>query len=224
MTPVVQRSGRRLAAVLAADVAGYVRLMEADEDGVHQQLMALRLKTIDPAVAAAGGHIVKNTGDRFFATFDNVRDAFKCARRVQGKIAKIESSQPKNNRIAFRMAVNLCELIEQNGDVFGDGVNIAARLQHFAPPGGLHRLGGGARAAREPGTTCASGSGLSAAQASGTAGARLCGPLRRRTRRCLRPRSRLPSRRLRCCLSAACSRKRTTPISPRGSPRTLWAR
>ena len=137
MTPAVPRSGRRLAAVLAADVAGYVRLMEADEDGVHQRLMALRLKTIDPSVAAAGGHIVKNTGDGFFATFDKVRDAFRCARRIQGKIAKIESSQPKNNRIAYRMALNLCELIEQNGDVFGDGVNIAARLQHFAPPGGL---------------------------------------------------------------------------------------
>jgi adenylate cyclase len=137
MTQAVRHSGRRLAAVLVADVAGYVRLVEADEDGVHQRIFRLRREIIDPAVAEAGGRVVKNTGDGFFATFDTVREAFECAQDMQGRIAKVESRQAKTNRIAFRMAVNLCELIEHEGDVYGDGVNVAARLQHFAPAGGL---------------------------------------------------------------------------------------
>ena len=137
MTQAVRHSGRRLAAVLVADVAGYVRLVEADEDGVHQRIFRLRREIIDPAVAEAGGRVVKNTGDGFFATFETVREAFECAQDMQGRIAKVESRQAKTNRIAFRMAVNLCELIEHEGDVYGDGVNVAARLQHFAPAGGL---------------------------------------------------------------------------------------
>jgi adenylate cyclase len=137
MTQAVRHSGRRLAAVLVADVAGYVRLVEADEDGVHQRIFRLRREIIDPAVAEAGGRVVKNTGDGFFATFDTVREAFECAQDMQGRIAKVESRQAKTNRIAFRMAVNLCELIDHEGDVYGDGVNVAARLQHFAPAGGL---------------------------------------------------------------------------------------
>ena len=138
VTQAVHHSGRRLAAVLVADVAGYVRLVEADEDGVHQRIFRLRREIIDPAVAEAGGRVVKNTGDGFFATFDTVREAFECAQSTcRAGSRKSRAGSRRTNRIAFRMAVNLCELIEHEGDVFGDGVNIAARLQHFAPAGGL---------------------------------------------------------------------------------------
>jgi len=132
-----KQSERRLAAVLVADVAGYVRLMEADEDGIHARLSALRDEIIDPLIARSGGRVVKNTGDGFFASFDTVRECFQCAVHLQAKIASAEAVRKPGGRIAFRMCINLCEVIFQNGDIFGDGVNIAARLQHFGPPGGI---------------------------------------------------------------------------------------
>jgi len=133
-----QRTGeRKLAAILVADVAGYVRLMESDEEVIHARVTALREQVIDPLVAANQGRIVKNTGDGFFATFDTVRDAFRSASEMQSKIHEREAGYQSEQRIAFRMCINLCEVIFQSGDVYGDGVNIAARLQHFGPVGGL---------------------------------------------------------------------------------------
>ncbi len=132
-----RESERRLAAVLVADVAGYVRLMEADEDGIHSRLSALRHDVIDPFVVASKGRIVKNTGDGYFAIFDTVRECFQCAVTLQEKVASLEGVHETGMRIAFRMCINLCEVIFQNGDIFGDGVNIAARLQHFGSPGGI---------------------------------------------------------------------------------------
>lgn len=122
---------------MVADVAGYVRLMESDEEVIHARLTALREQVIDPIVAANQGHIVKNTGDGFFATFDTVRDAFRAANEMQSQIREREADQQSEQRIAFRMCINLCEVIFQSGDIYGDGVNIAARLQHFGPVGGL---------------------------------------------------------------------------------------
>jgi adenylate cyclase len=132
-----QQAVRRLTAVMVADVAGYVRLMEANEESVHGRLISLRDNVIEPLVAANGGHVVKNTGDGFFATFDTVRECFQCAVLVQGKVAAEEKAQKPENRLTFRMCLTLCEAIFEKGDIFGDGVNIAARLQHFGTPGGI---------------------------------------------------------------------------------------
>ena len=132
-----QQSVRRLTAVLVADVAGYVRLMEANEAIVHARLIAIRENVIEPLVEANNGSIVKNTGDGFFATFDTVHDAYRCAVAMQQKVTGQERAFEPEGRIAFRMCINLCEAIFEKGDIFGDGVNIAARLQHIGPPGGI---------------------------------------------------------------------------------------
>jgi class 3 adenylate cyclase len=120
-----------------ASTASYVRLMEAKEESVHARIIALRNDIIEPLVEANNGQIVKNTGDGFFATFETVREGFQCAVVLQEKVAAKEHGYEPGERIAFRMCINLCEAIFEKGDVFGDGVNIAARLQHFAPPGGI---------------------------------------------------------------------------------------
>ena len=132
-----QQPVRRLTAVMVADVAGYVRLMEANEETVHARFIALRDDVIEPLVGAHGGQVVKNTGDGFFAVFDTVRESFQCAVALQNKVTIQEQAREPEARIAFRMCINLCEAIFEKGDIFGDGVNIAARLQHFAPPGGI---------------------------------------------------------------------------------------
>jgi adenylate cyclase len=121
-----QEPVRRLTAVMVADVAGYVRLMEAKEESVHARIIALRNDIIDPLVEANNGQIVKNTGDGFFATFETVREGFQCAVVLQEKVAAKEHGYEPGERIAFRMCINLCEAIFEKGDVFGDGVNIAA--------------------------------------------------------------------------------------------------
>jgi adenylate cyclase len=132
-----QQPVRRLTAVMVADVAGYVRLMEANEESVHARIISLRNDIIEPLVEANNGQIVKNTGDGFFATFETVREGFQCAVVLQEQVSAKEHGYEPGERIAFRMCINLCEAIFEKGDVFGDGVNIAARLQHFAPPGGI---------------------------------------------------------------------------------------
>jgi adenylate cyclase len=131
------QSERKLAALLVADVAGYVRLMEADEEAIHHRLVEMRHKIIDPAIAASRGRVVKNTGDGFLAVFDSVLECCRCAVEVQRMIAASEAAQSAATRITFRIGVNFSEVIVEEGDIFGEGVNIAARLQHFAPPGGI---------------------------------------------------------------------------------------
>lgn len=132
--PHVKRS---LLAVLAADVAGYVRLMGANEESIHHRLTAMRQQLIEPCITLHHGRVVKNTGDGFFATFDTVRDAYQSAVDLQREIARSEATNPPDARIAFRMSINLCEVIVEADDIYGDGVNIAARLQQFGTPGGL---------------------------------------------------------------------------------------
>ncbi|MBR1089692.1 adenylate/guanylate cyclase domain-containing protein [Bradyrhizobium manausense] len=137
MTPSTPGLNRRLAAVLAADVVGYTRLMEAHEVDTHTRLMQLRSEVLDPGVAALRGKIVKNTGDGFLATFETARDATRCALSLQESVAANTAAMPADQRISFRMGLNAADIIVEKDDVYGEGVNIAARLQTYAQAGGI---------------------------------------------------------------------------------------
>jgi TolB-like protein/class 3 adenylate cyclase/Tfp pilus assembly protein PilF len=128
---------RHLAAIVAADVVGYSRLMGADEKGTHLALKSHRKELIDPLVAAHKGHIVKTTGDGLLLRFPSVVEAVSCAVTMQGGMAERNQHIPADDRIEFRIGVNIGDVIVEKGDVFGDGVNIAARLEQIAPPGGI---------------------------------------------------------------------------------------
>ena len=128
---------RRLAAILAADVAGYSRLMGADEEGTHERLKAHLIELVDPKIAEHRGRIVKNTGDGFLAEFPSVVDAVRCAVEMQREMIDREPEVPEERRIRFRIGVNLGDVIVEEHDIFGDGVNVAARLEGLAQPGGI---------------------------------------------------------------------------------------
>ena len=128
---------RHLAAIVAADVVGYSRLMGADEKGTLAALNAHRKALIDPLVAAHKGHIVKTTGDGLLLSFPSVVEAVSCAVAVQSGMARRNADLPAERRIEFRIGVNIGDVIVEKDDVFGDGVNIAARLEQIAPPGGI---------------------------------------------------------------------------------------
>jgi adenylate cyclase len=128
---------RRLAAILAADVAGYSRLMGADEEGTLERLKAHRRELIDPMIAEHRGRIVKTTGDGLLAEFPSVVDAVRCAAEVQRGMLDREPGLPDERRIRWRIGVNLGDVIAEGGDIFGDGVNVAARLEALAEPGGI---------------------------------------------------------------------------------------
>src|SRR3954452_24205233 len=120
-------SVRRLAAILAADVAGYSRLMGADEEGTHERLKEHLRELIDPKIAERHGRVVKNTGDGFLAEFASVVDAVRCAVEIQRGIGERDAASPPERRIEFRIGINLGDVIVEKHDIFGDGVNIAAR-------------------------------------------------------------------------------------------------
>jgi TolB-like protein/class 3 adenylate cyclase len=128
---------RRLAAILAADVAGYSRLMGADEEGTHERLQALLGKLVNPKIAEHRGRIVKNTGDGFLAEFASVVDAVRCAVELQRGMTQSNEETPPEERIEFRIGINLGDVIAEEHDIFGDGVNVAARLEGLAEPGGI---------------------------------------------------------------------------------------
>ena len=128
---------RRLAAILAADVAGYSRLMGADEEGTLAALKAIRRELGDPKVKEHRGRIVKTTGDGLLVEFQSVVDALRCAVEVQQGMAERNRALPEARRIEFRIGINLGDIIKDRGDIFGDGVNIAARLEAMAEPGGI---------------------------------------------------------------------------------------
>ena len=128
---------RRLYAVLAVDIAGYTRLMEADEEDTHARVMRLRTQLLEPRVADCRGRIVKHTGDGFLASFDSVIDAAECAVTLQQSLTVLGAADASDRRIVFRMGLNLCDTIVEAGDIFGEGVNVAARLQSYAEPGGI---------------------------------------------------------------------------------------
>ena len=129
---------RKLAAILAADVVGYSRLVGADEDGTVARLRALRSELIDPAIASNRGRIVKTTGDGILIEFASVVDAVRCAIEVQKSMAQRNAKLGKDRRIDFRVGIHLGDVIVQaDGDLMGDGVNIAARLEGIAKPGAI---------------------------------------------------------------------------------------
>src|ERR1700741_444450 len=130
-------SVRRLAAILAADVAGYSRLMGEDEEGTHERLKAHLRDLVNPKIAEHRGRIVKNTGDGFLAEFASVVDAVRCAAEVQRGMAERNAEIPPEKRIEFRVGINLGDVIVEPHDIFGDGVNLAARLESIAEPGGI---------------------------------------------------------------------------------------
>src|ERR1700751_2301543 len=129
-------STRRLAAILAADVAGYSRLMGADEEGTQERLKAHLRELVNPKIGEHRGRTVKNTGDGLLAEFASVVDAVRCAVEVQRGMIDREPEVPEERRIRFRMGINLGDVIVEEHDIFGDGVNIAARLQAFLQAGG----------------------------------------------------------------------------------------
>ena len=131
------RAERRLAAILAADVVGYSRLMAADERGTHARLKALRQDFIEPKVAEHHGRIVKLMGDGALVEYASVVDAVQCAAEIQRGIAERNADIPRDRRIEFRIGINLGDVIFDGGDIYGDGVNIAARLESLAEPGGI---------------------------------------------------------------------------------------
>jgi adenylate cyclase len=130
-------SVRRLTAILAADVAGYSRLMGADEEGTHERLKAHLGELVYPKIAEHRGRVVKNTGDGFLAEFVSVVDAVRCAVEVQRGIADRNAETPEDKRITFRVGINLGDVIAEPDDIYGDGVNVAARLEALAEPGGI---------------------------------------------------------------------------------------
>ena len=128
---------RRLAAILAADVARYSRLIGADESGTLQALKAIRAELIDPKIAAHNGRLVKTTGDGLLVEFGSVVSALNCATEVQAGMAERNATAPTDKRIEFRIGINVGDVVVEDGDIFGDGVNIAARLEALAEPGGI---------------------------------------------------------------------------------------
>jgi adenylate cyclase len=128
---------RRLMAILAGDMVGYSRLMELDESGTLARLKAHRVELIDPAIGRNGGRIIKTTGDGMLVEFPSLVDAAHCAIEIQQRMSRRNADVPPDRQILFRFGINIGDVIIEDGDVFGDGVNIAARVQELAEPGGI---------------------------------------------------------------------------------------
>jgi len=134
---MAERVERRLTAILAADVAGYSRLMGADEEGTHERLKALRQQLVDPKIAEHHGRIVKSTGDGVLVEFPSVVDAVRCAVAVQQAMPERNTGIRPERRIELRIGINLGDVIVEPDDIYGDGVNIAARIEALADAGGV---------------------------------------------------------------------------------------
>src|SRR5215469_1481253 len=131
------RVERRLSGILAADVAGYSRLMHHDEETTHAKLTALLADAVEPSIAEHGGRVVKNTGDGFLADFPSAVQAVRAAVQFQTRIKDLTTDDAQDRLISFRVGINIGDVIVEPHDIFGDGVNIAARLESIAEPGGL---------------------------------------------------------------------------------------
>ncbi|MGE0257787.1 MAG: adenylate/guanylate cyclase domain-containing protein [Alphaproteobacteria bacterium] len=132
-----ERVERRLAAILAADIAAYSRLIGSDEEGTLAALRTLRRELIDPAIAEHRGRMVKTTGDGMLVEFHSVLDALRCAAEVQRAMAERNANVAAERRIEFRVGIHQGDIVVEDGDIFGDGVNVAARLEELAEPGGI---------------------------------------------------------------------------------------
>src|SRR5215469_6158264 len=128
---------RKLTAILAADVAGYSRLMGADEEGTLRRLAEIRRERFDPKVSAHHGRIFKTTGDGLLVEFSSVVDAVRCAVEIQRAMAELNAAEPAERRMDFRMGINLGDVMAVEDDIYGDGVNVASRIEGLAPPGGI---------------------------------------------------------------------------------------
>src|SRR5262249_50198913 len=131
------RVERRLAAILAGDVAGYSRMMGADEEGTLLRLNAHRREFLEPKIAEHRGRIVKRTGDGVLIEFASAVDATRCAVEMQRGMVERNAAVPVDKRIELRIGIHIGDVIIEDGDIFGDGVNIAARLETSANPGGI---------------------------------------------------------------------------------------
>src|SRR3954454_2916270 len=131
------RVERRLLAIMAADVAGYSRLMHDDEEATHARLTALLADAVEPAIAEHGGRVVKHTGDGFLAEFPSAVEAVRAATHFQNGIRNLTAGDAEDKRLVFRVGINIGDVIVEAHDIFGDGVNIAARLEGIAEPGGI---------------------------------------------------------------------------------------
>ena len=136
-----EKTVRRLAAILSADVVGYSRLMGIDESGTLGALRAHRAELIDPTIAAHNGRVVKLMGDGLLVEFASAIDAVECAAEIQQGMAVRNARMPEDRLIAFRIGINLGDVVIENDDIFGDGVNVAARLQEVAESGGIYLSG-----------------------------------------------------------------------------------
>ena len=133
---------RRLAAILAADISGYSRLMELDEEGTYARVMRQRRELIEPTLAEHHGKLIKYAGDGFLAMFDSPVEAVRCAIVIQQSMVGRNTSLPREQWILYRIGVHLGDVIVEPSDVYGDGVNIAARLEGIANPGEVYVSGG----------------------------------------------------------------------------------
>ena len=136
-----ERAERRLAAILAADVVGYSRMMEADEEGTRVRLRSLHSELIDPKIAADGGRIVKTMGDGILVEFSSAVNAVRNALAIQGVMRRRNADIPEETRIEFRVGINVGDVIIEGDDIHGDGVNVAARLEGLCEPGGVYVSG-----------------------------------------------------------------------------------
>src|SRR5258705_3071365 len=140
--PPREPSPRRLAAIVAGDIAGYSRLMQIDEEGTHIRVKRIERDLIEPSIAEHHGRLVKTTGDGFIAIFDSPVEAVRCGIVIQQNMVGRNTSLPKHHWIEYRIGVNLGDVIIEVDDVYGDGVNIASRLEGIADPGQVYISGG----------------------------------------------------------------------------------
>jgi class 3 adenylate cyclase len=133
---------RRLAAIVAGDIAGYSRLMELDEEGTHGRVKRIERDLIEPSIAEHHGRLVKTTGDGFIAIFDSPVEAVRCSIVIQQNLVGRNAALPKHSWIEYRIGVNLCDVIVETDDVYGNGVNVASRLEGIAEPGQVFISGG----------------------------------------------------------------------------------
>src|SRR5260370_30976110 len=131
------RVERRLSAILAADVAGYSRLMHNDEEATYARLTMLLTEAVEPSIAQHGGRVVKNTGDGLLAEFRSAVEAVRAATQFQERVHDLTIGGADEKRLAFRVGINIGDVIVEAHDIFGDGINIAARLEGIAEPGGI---------------------------------------------------------------------------------------
>jgi class 3 adenylate cyclase len=140
--PPRESAPRRLAAIVAGEIAGYSRLMQIDEEGTHLRVKRIERDLIEPSIVGHHGRLVKTTGDGFIAIFDSPVEAVRCGIVIQQNMVGRNTSMPKHHWIEYRIGVNLGDVIIEADDVFGDGVNIATRLEGIADPGQVYISGG----------------------------------------------------------------------------------